>query len=412
MVKIKLSSLQSFFYAMVLWMLLVYGGGYLSYINPWNRVVLSGLLVLLIFYIFISRIGFPKRKIYSMLFLLMYILLLFCLHIQFGVSFNSYASIVIGLFDVFFLNTIINDRNKFIRLYKNVMLFICIYSCCCYILNLVFNFTAVTPKTGNLYRLWLGQNIMYPSRNSGPFWEPGIFQIYINIALYFALFFREKNGQFQLWHALIYGITMLTTFSTTGYLVMAGILMWKFISVYRSIRDISMKIVIFFVLPIVLLLVGCIVISTPTVANKFDEDNGSYKRRSADLEEVIPIITESGPFGLGAQSSARDMLMMRHGIGLSGRGNSIAYSSTGSMYGWITLLLIMFFTLRSCYMNFREQWLLLYGILLISWATESLMLIPLYYFILVGFKIDTCMQNRLNIECIKTGLLIRLKFIL
>ena len=56
-------------------------------------------------------------------------------------------------------------------------------------------------------------------RNSGPFWEPGRFTIYITIALAINLFyFKEKITSKK---SIVCILTNITTFSTTGYVAMA-----------------------------------------------------------------------------------------------------------------------------------------------------------------------------------------------
>lgn len=59
-------------------------------------------------------------------------------------------------------------------------------------------------------------------RNYGPFWEPGVFQIYLVIALIFSLFLSSKINYID---CIIFGVTILTTFSTAGYIVLVIVLL-------------------------------------------------------------------------------------------------------------------------------------------------------------------------------------------
>lgn len=54
-------------------------------------------------------------------------------------------------------------------------------------------------------------------RNFGPFWEPGVYQAYLFIALYFSLFVIKEKKKYTI---LLFIIAIITTFSTTGYLCM------------------------------------------------------------------------------------------------------------------------------------------------------------------------------------------------
>jgi len=65
-----------------------------------------------------------------------------------------------------------------------------------------------------IYTMELGWNVDFP-RNSGPFWEPGGFSVFLYLAFVFNLikeksFFNKKN--------IVFLITLISTQSTTGYL--------------------------------------------------------------------------------------------------------------------------------------------------------------------------------------------------
>ena len=176
-----------------------------------------------------KNIRFREDSVIQIFICTIYIFALYLFHMRYAPNLNVYVSIGI------LFSNLIKSRDSFIKLYIQVLLIMCIYSCICYFLNLIFNFTASTPALGTLYKMWMGQNIRSFSRNSGPFWEPGIFQIYINIALYFALFFfKNKAGKTPWVHIVVFCITILTTISTTGYLVMAGQLSWKLIGIVKK----------------------------------------------------------------------------------------------------------------------------------------------------------------------------------
>ena len=79
---------------------------------------------------------------------------------------------------------------------------------------------------------------MVVARNQGIFWEPGAFQTFINIALMIVLFshaFKSKRK----YYAIIFVFTLLTTFSTTGYVTGAVILLSYFINESILAKSIS-----------------------------------------------------------------------------------------------------------------------------------------------------------------------------
>jgi hypothetical protein len=57
-------------------------------------------------------------------------------------------------------------------------------------------------------------------RNAGFAWEAGSFAIYVNIALVFKLFFDTQLKPFLNKYTIVYITSIVTTFSTTGYLVL------------------------------------------------------------------------------------------------------------------------------------------------------------------------------------------------
>lgn len=71
---------------------------------------------------------------------------------------------------------------------------------------------------GFLYR-W---TFIHQDRNCGPFGEPGQYQGVLSVALYFALYRKQifKNVKQQFLFITVFTLTLLTTLSTNGYIVM------------------------------------------------------------------------------------------------------------------------------------------------------------------------------------------------
>lgn len=93
-----------------------------------------------------------------------------------------------------------------------------------------------------IYTMELGWKVEIP-RNSGPFWEPGGFSVFLFVALTFNLirdkkFFNKKN--------IIFLIALLTTQSTTAYLAFFIFVCIYILISYRSIYSfITMPLLIF-----------------------------------------------------------------------------------------------------------------------------------------------------------------------
>lgn len=77
---------------------------------------------------------------------------------------------------------------------------------------IIYNFVSVMPLQS--INFW---------RNCGPFWEPGMFAVYIILALFFNIFVEKQSIR---WCNLVLIIALITTFSTGGF--MAGLLLIVF----------------------------------------------------------------------------------------------------------------------------------------------------------------------------------------
>lgn len=72
----------------------------------------------------------------------------------------------------------------------------------------------------NFYSQWFSQLIGF-RRNCGPFWEPGMFAVYLNMAFFINAAFLDNNKIIN----IIFGVALFTTFSTGGYVTFLFILL-------------------------------------------------------------------------------------------------------------------------------------------------------------------------------------------
>jgi hypothetical protein len=86
-----------------------------------------------------------------------------------------------------------------------------------------------------------------PMRNSGPFWEPGAFSVYLNLAIGFEIL---RTGKFRIRKNLVFIIALLTTLSTAGYAVFFFLISssYFFQEKYKVLKY-------FFVIPLIVLIV-------------------------------------------------------------------------------------------------------------------------------------------------------------
>lgn len=111
--------------------------------------------------------------------------------------------------------------DDYIKKFANIIYFLCLFSIVVYCINIIFpQIFEVFPEVVNVRGRSVNNlffTTIYPSsvvRNQGLFWEPGAFQTYICLSLLFELFYFKNVSKKRL---IVYAATLVTTFSTAGY---------------------------------------------------------------------------------------------------------------------------------------------------------------------------------------------------
>lgn len=124
------------------------------------------------------------------------------------------------------------------------------------------------------YANWYGTLI---ARNNSIFWEPGVYQIFLNFALLYNLFFSENKNLFTLTNIVLL-LSIATTLSTTGIIVACVILFFKFMGKSKSYYSTMIKFMMF---PATLAIV--VNVLTYVIKQKFDYGVTSVSLRTDDL---------------------------------------------------------------------------------------------------------------------------------
>lgn len=155
---------------------------------------------------------------------------------------------------------------KIFPLYEDVMLKLCLLSLpiwifTCLVPDMAMSLASLFPETGYGYNFFFLVNWIRTDsvdqvsygliRNAGCSWEPGRFAIMTCLAFMISLYNRglslRKNR-----HILIYLITILTTMSTTGYILFFMIYFYMYLKTFRLSKVFKIS---FLSLPIILCLV-------------------------------------------------------------------------------------------------------------------------------------------------------------
>lgn len=168
---------------------------------------------------------------------------------------NIYLSQFSIIFCAFFIVEYC-DSKKIIKVFINGMFIISIISL--FFMGYIFFFGAPNTELVNTslsnYGYYNYYIFFYPNlwstnlaRNSGLFWEPGIFASYLIIALILEVTFSEKISYIKL---IILILTTVTTFSTAGIIMIVPLLI---ILIGRTIDNIKIKWIVSIILIIITL---------------------------------------------------------------------------------------------------------------------------------------------------------------
>lgn len=211
-------------------------------------------------------------------------------------------------------------------------------------------------------------------RNQGVFWEPGILQIYLNLLFFIEAFIYKKRG-LLFWLTII---GLLTTFSTTGLLVLLlQLVIYFFSSVRRNI---------YFTPVIFLILASIYFVTVDNIRDKVSGDGRySFQARFFDLVQPLYLLKDYPLTGVGLDDE--QYLEVRQFTIYSLNLNALDFSnrskgSTNSVMFFLAATGIPF-TLIVLLMLFKQQFVLekrkwFFIFIIISLMTEPLLLRPFF----------------------------------
>lgn len=290
---------------------------------------------LLAFAIFFGLKLMAKKRIASWDFVMAGLMALLmtasCLHNHISTSFLVVKNVI--LFSGFFFCQYV-DFKIWSRYFRKVMLFLSI----CSIAMTLFAYITPSlilalPKAINTAAvgMYVGffSGILDDAMNNttfircpGVFWEPGVYQIYLNIAILLTLYSSEKKKNKSI---IVYLIALLFTFSTTGFIAVAWIFATTVIFSKNTKRS-AKKTIIYFVLLTFALLATLFLSETQLfhfVFGKLNGTNGSYTARLAGFVINYEIALDNPIFGFGP-----DMIKMSDEFIKRSSASTIVFGST------------------------------------------------------------------------------------
>mgnify|MGYP004604192679 CR=1 FL=1 len=184
------------------------------------------------------------------------------------------------------------NKRQFVSWYIRIMEIMCIVSLPCWLITIINSDLALSfCQTGYNWSVRYGYSPFYTwgwngtifQRNSGMFWEPGAFQGFILLAILMIIFnVDKKNDNNRKVELVIFGVTLLTTQSTTGYILLIALFIccWDRIAGVFGAKNPRLKIILTALLGIG---VFYIIFSSGNISSKFSSNNVSSTTRFSDL---------------------------------------------------------------------------------------------------------------------------------
>ena len=170
------------------------------------------------------------------------------------------------------------------------------------------------------------------NRLSGFFWEPGIYQVYLNLFLIIQFsFYRQK------WWIAAALLSILLTQSTTGYISLSIILIYVAFRVFYHSKDRYMAIAIA-ILFASILCVGYGVVTNNVKDKISGRNSGSFFARQADVIAGITLAYKNPLIGIGANTDRYKQ--MRSKIRRQGELSGAKTKNSGTTNGLISLMYI------------------------------------------------------------------------
>lgn len=368
--------------------------------DPKAKVLLVAITGIITIYLIVCRwmkngYYIVSRNNFSILYCLIFLLMLSQLKsIVFqgsGIEVQYLYNYIIIVF-VFEVSRIVTV-SSFIRKYVDVMCMLAGVAIALYIfdaLDIIGRIPSIKLINRSGYRFYyfgigavLEHMQYYTVRAYGIFREPGVFSIYLCIALCILLFFTEKIDIKRL---LLLSMAVVLTFSTAGYIIFVAemILFTMTQTVKKSERYLKLSV---FVIAFVFIVVAMGRLYND-VFGKLHTENDSLNSRTYSIVSGFMLSIKAPFLGNGWNYITNNFgEITQQTLGITNVSFTNTYLRMASTYGWIFTLIMLikmysFFrnninTIRTKYPSFFST--VLFFLWLVMFSNEGMMLNPLLY---------------------------------
>ena len=223
-------------YALIIATFYITGGAF-SYINYSTKIIVFFLVAFLLCLLYKKKIFGDIKTIFVLFLMSVFILLP---GVVFGDSISTYIAIIMQLCIGYFCASFI-PIEKYKKKYVSVIVFFALISLIGFVVGMLMpSIVRIFPLIDTIedssvvyYNAYIYifmarkgyDSVVLTVRNAGICWEPGCYQMFLNIALFLLLDAnRDKKQQLFYVKFLILIVTIITTVSTIGYILMMTLL--------------------------------------------------------------------------------------------------------------------------------------------------------------------------------------------
>ena len=312
--------------------------------------------------------------------LLFYITNLF-IHMGTGVNERAYISYMMRIVAGFFFCCSMKEE-EFEKSYLGVMFVIAAYSLIMFMISQTAGMIGGVRTPGKYpIHILYNYNGYLLHRNSGIFWEPGAYQLFLNIALLYN--FKRNNYVLRRCinlSSILFAVSLLTTRSTTGYFAFAVVMIYL---IYKNWKHFSNRQKILTIIPLIMVVAYFIyrVASSSVVIDKFFGRGRSYRVRRNDFFSSIRAIREHLFIGYGIGTIQYQAMSMALGI----TSNSVGVFVAAIYFGVLYALYYSYRLFKYVFVNQKGQLIVFLTVLVLSMLSEDFFRYAIYFVFAIGF---------------------------
>lgn len=303
----------------------------------------------------------------------------------------------------FFLCSLISscfDKKKLVNAYLSIMTCIIIISLVCFYIQINYSFIPYLIALSSdyndlyfysLYHTWGWGGVVF-DRNSGPFWEPGAFQGFLTMGIIMLVLKVEnnkKNPPKVLFTLLLFMFGILTTGSSTAFVLLGLIVLYKYRYVIKTLQMLPPAIKYCTSLVLVLGVLIYIYNSNNLQDKIAGTNNSSAEIRSNDIQGGVQIALVNPIFGVGV-TKTRDKLKTEYKVA---HDDSCGLTNIGYEYGLLFLIYYLICAYKGVRHFFGERnSRFVYFIFIIMSMTEGIWPLPFYLYLI--FYREKCFSRQ------------------